>query len=736
VLRPLLYMTHRVAATRVLHTVLRGESRDRLDLLGEEYFEYILKPTLKPRGVEKLNRLRDSGARVVLVSQGLDHIMRPLANYLALDEIVCNRLEFREGLATGRLLGPAIRPRGPLARIIGRSSDGSLQRERAAHNLGFKNAAILDGAIRPARRGPRQPPLPLVSFGDALARRAERASLSVRTALRGKNILLIGATGFIGKVWLAQLLNDLPETGKLFLMVRRHRSRTGLDRFRRMMQNSPAFDALAAAHGDHFTDFLRERVEIVEGDLTCEGIGLTPETHARLTRELDVVVNSSGLTDFNPDLRDALDANITGTANLLAFLRECRHAALLHLSTCYVAGARDGRITEEVEANYTPLHVAGFSAEAEWKSLENLVKTIEEQAESPEVTEQIRREVLGKKTVGRKLAGTALENQVRRNRLRWTRQAMVDAGMRRANELGWPNTYTLTKSIAESLTVTRGHGLPIAIARPSIVETSLETPFRGWNEGINTSASLSWLLGTYFRQLPSNGRKCLDVIPVDLVARGMTLIAAALAERRHRSVYHLATSVTNPCNMRRSIELTSLAHRKYYRARNGMHHWLRSRFDAIPVSKTRYERLSAPAQKAIIQSLQRGLEPLPFLRTPLARRERDLDRVIRMVELFKPFILDNDHIFEAANVEKLNAALPPNERATLGYNARAIDWWDYWINIHIPALRRWSYPLIEGRPLEPHEPRHVPLLPTPEEATAIAIRDDRSVTHAASAATE
>jgi len=63
--------------------------------------------------------------------------------------------------------------------------------------------------------------------------------------------------------------------------------------------------------------------------------------------------------------------------------------------------------------------------------------------------------------------------------------------------------------------------------RPSIVETSTDQPFRGWNEGINTSAPLSYLLGTYFRQLPTNERKCLDVIPVDMVCRGMTLIAAA-----------------------------------------------------------------------------------------------------------------------------------------------------------------------------------------------------------------
>ena len=48
VARPFLYFTHRVVATRLLHTVLRGVSKDRLDLLGEEYFEYVFKPRLKP----------------------------------------------------------------------------------------------------------------------------------------------------------------------------------------------------------------------------------------------------------------------------------------------------------------------------------------------------------------------------------------------------------------------------------------------------------------------------------------------------------------------------------------------------------------------------------------------------------------------------------------------------------------------------------------------------------------
>ena len=35
-----------------------------------------------------------------------------------------------------------------------------------------------------------------------------------------------------------------------------------------------------------------------------------------------------------------------------------------------------------------------------------------------------------------------------------------------------------------------------------------------------------------------------------------------------------------------------------------------------------------------------------------------------------------------------------------GYDTRSLDWYEYWINIHIPALRKWTYPLIEGRPIE------------------------------------
>ena len=694
--RPALYASHRVFATRVLHALLRGVSRDRLDLLGEEYFQYMLKKQLRPEGVAKLREWLSEHGQVVLVSQGLDHVMRPLAQHLGVERIVANRLEFRNGIATGRLLNPVIRPRGPLALLVSGQTDGRVTAEQLIRDLGMqKHPEQLAGAILAAERPAPQNHSPLVVFDRQPGR-----SLSVRQALRGKQILLVGVTGFIAKVWLEHLLSEVPEVEKIYLLIRRQRNSTARRRFEKIVEASPVFDRLEERHGNEFSAFLAEKLEVVEGDVSLPGLGLDDPTRRRLGRVVDLVVNSSGLTDFNPDLRDALANNVGPAAHLIEFLRESDHAALLHLSTCYVVGARDGRVAEDLQPNYTPAGIEDFDFDRELRFLQELVRKVEERAHSPEVEAALRRQALGRLHENHRPPGREIEEFIRKNRLRWIRNRLTRAGTRRARRLGWPNTYTFTKSLAESLLANRGAGLPIAIVRPSIVETSIERPFRGWNEGINTSAPLSYLLGTYFRQLPSNERKRLDVIPVDMVCRGMTLIAAALVERRHKRLYQLATSANNPCNMGRSIELTALAHRKHYRAQQGLEHWVRMRFDTIPVSKQRYRNLSVPAQKFVVQGINRAASALQFKRPPLAKAERDLERVEKLIELYEPFILHNEQVFECDNVQLLSALLPDEERQQFGYEPGIIDWWDYWINIHIPALRKWCYPLIEGHAIE------------------------------------
>src|ERR1700726_1465146 len=161
--RPALYASHRVLATRVLHTLLRGVSRDRLDLLGEEYFQYVLERQLRPEGLAKLREWMAQHGQVVLVSQGLDHVMRPLAQRLGIERIVANRLEFRNGIATGRLLNPVIRPRGPLAALVGGPADGRVSAEQLLRDLAMENHPDqLASAIVPAERPSPQNHSPLV----------------------------------------------------------------------------------------------------------------------------------------------------------------------------------------------------------------------------------------------------------------------------------------------------------------------------------------------------------------------------------------------------------------------------------------------------------------------------------------------------------------------------------------------------------------------------------------------
>src|SRR5262249_53334481 len=138
VARPFAYAASRTFATRFLHSLLRGVSRDRLDLLGEEYFDYVLKPQLREEAVKKVVGAVRQGQQVILVGQLLENILRPLANHLGVASFIANRLEYRGGKATGRLLDPVVRPRGPLAWLAGSSTDGRIPKERLLSQLGWQ----------------------------------------------------------------------------------------------------------------------------------------------------------------------------------------------------------------------------------------------------------------------------------------------------------------------------------------------------------------------------------------------------------------------------------------------------------------------------------------------------------------------------------------------------------------------------------------------------------------------
>lgn len=86
----------------------KGESEDRLRYLSEELFQDVLKPAIFPGALELLKKSRSLGLRQVIVTGALDIMVHQLVRYLGADDYVANRLEFVNGVATGRLLPPVM----------------------------------------------------------------------------------------------------------------------------------------------------------------------------------------------------------------------------------------------------------------------------------------------------------------------------------------------------------------------------------------------------------------------------------------------------------------------------------------------------------------------------------------------------------------------------------------------------------------------------------------------------
>ena len=86
----------------------KGESEDRLRFFAEELFEDVLKPAIFPGAFELIEKSRSLGLRQIVVTGALDLSVTPLMKHLGIDEYVANRLEFVNGVATGRLLPPVL----------------------------------------------------------------------------------------------------------------------------------------------------------------------------------------------------------------------------------------------------------------------------------------------------------------------------------------------------------------------------------------------------------------------------------------------------------------------------------------------------------------------------------------------------------------------------------------------------------------------------------------------------
>jgi thioester reductase-like protein len=158
-------------------------------------------------------------------------------------------------------------------------------------------------------------------------------------------VLLTGVTGFLGAELLQRLLaSEKGKTRKVLVLVRGGSDGTAADRARAIV------DQLRERSIDRLPEGAEARVEAVEGDITMDRLGLSPEAYEALAQRVNHILHCAAVVRFDQTIDGAREVNTRGTERMIAFAR--RAAALGgierfdYIGTAYVAGCRAGVIRE------------------------------------------------------------------------------------------------------------------------------------------------------------------------------------------------------------------------------------------------------------------------------------------------------------------------------------------------------------------------------------------------------
>jgi glycerol-3-phosphate O-acyltransferase/nucleoside-diphosphate-sugar epimerase len=317
----------------------------------------------------------------------------------------------------------------------------------------------------------------------------------VKQFYEGKSVLITGATGFIGKVVLEKLLRDIPNIGKIYIIVRRSDS-TPKQRFEDEIVASRVFDVLREKLRDDFIPFVTTKVVPIGGDLSQHNVGISSEDMAALTKNVNVIIHLAASIDFKERLDKAVESNVLGTLRLFNLAKKfTKLQAFIHCSTAYVNSNRlDGGVIDEALPPIT------FDPE-------EMVRTIMAKHKS-----QI--------------------------------DSFSDKLLRKFN---YPNTYTFTKAISEHILALRRGNMPIFFVRPTIVGATLKEPFPGWVDSVAAVGAVILYVGVgVVHFIKGQTSVIADIIPCDHVANALIIAAPLVAGQDRLRICHVGTSTTNP----------------------------------------------------------------------------------------------------------------------------------------------------------------------------------------------
>ena len=207
------------------------------------------------------------------------------------------------------------------------------------------------------------------------------------------------------------------------------------------------------------------------------------------------------------------------------------------------------------------------------------------------------------------------------------------------------------------------------------------------------------MLSSRYRLLVAKPNHNLDIIPVDYVAKGLTIAASALLASKHSQVYQSSTSSINPLSVAHASEFVFNFFKNDERKSltklllpNPRPMFITPKHIFSGSSITKYEksvsfvfdkiRLDKNSAKLLSKI---GIEKIVLT---IKRKAKAIDTIMK---IYKPFIYDYNYTFKSENL--LNHKVVEEE---FSYTPTDIKWEKYWGEIHIPGLKQWCLPQLKA----------------------------------------
>ncbi|KAL2331939.1 hypothetical protein Fmac_019520 [Flemingia macrophylla] len=487
---------------------------------------------------------------------------------------------------------------------------------------------------------------------------------SILHFLQDKTILVTGATGFLAKIFVEKILRVQPNVKKLYLLLRAKDTESATQRLHTEIIGKDLFRLLKEKMGARFDSFISEKLSMVSGDISKEDLNLKDSIlGTEICNQTEVIVNLAATTNFDERYDVALGINTLGAKHVLSFAKKCvKLKVLVHVSTAYVCGEREGVIVEDPHHSGVSLNgVPGLNIDIEKKKVDEKFNELREEGATKHDIEL----------------------------------AMKDLGSKRARMYGWPNTYVFTKAMGEMVVETAKGNLNVVIVRPTMITSTYKDPFPGWIEGLRTIDSIVVAYGKgKLKSFLVDLKAVFDVIPADMVVNEMIVAMVAHAKEPSPSdiIYHVGSSVINPV---RYLNLRDYV-LKYFTKKP----LIDKKGKPIKVGKVTIFSDMASFLKYIYIRYQlplKGLEVVNvvschYFEEKCVNFNRKIRTVMRLVEIYKPYLFFNA-LFDNTNSKKLLSMARQGgpEMELFYFDPRIIDWEDYFINVHFPGIVKYVF---------------------------------------------